>query len=48
MHVMQSENLKKLQKIVLNISRKYRKSFANMFQREELGGLKGDQYEGFI
>jgi hypothetical protein len=45
---MQRKNLKKLQKIVWNLSGKEHKSFMEMLQREELGGSKGDQYEVFL
>jgi hypothetical protein len=48
MCVMQRKNLKKLQKIVWNLSGKECKIFMEMLQREELGGSKGDQYEVFL
>ena len=44
MHVMQ----RKLQKIIQNMSGKQCKSVMKMFQKEEFGGLKGDQYEVFL
>jgi hypothetical protein len=40
---MHSKNLKKLDKIVRNLSAKERKRFMEMLQREEIGGLKGNQ-----
>ena len=48
MHVMQSKNMRKLQKIIRNLSGKENKSFMEMFQKEELCRLKGDQYEVFL
>jgi hypothetical protein len=42
------KNLKKLQKILQNLSGKERKRFMEMLQREKLGGSKGDQYEVFL
>jgi hypothetical protein len=44
MHVMQRKNLKKIDKIVCNMSVKERKSFMEMLQREETGGSKGNQH----
>ena len=46
MHVMQSKNMKKLQKIVWNMSREEGKSW--MFQKEEFSGSKGNQCEVFL
>jgi hypothetical protein len=40
--------LKKLDKIVHNLSEKERKRFIEMLQREELGGSKGNQHEIFL
>jgi hypothetical protein len=45
---MQRKNLKKLNKIVRNLSAKKCKSFMEMLQREELGGSKGNQHEVFL
>jgi hypothetical protein len=48
MCVMQRKNLKKLDKIVCNLSAKECKIFMEMLQREELGGSKGNQHEVFL
>jgi hypothetical protein len=45
---MQNKNLKKLDKIICNLSAKDRKICMEMLQREELGGLKGNQHEVFL
>ena len=46
---MQSKNLKKLDKIVHNLSEKERESLREMFQRGELlGGSKGNAYKVFF
>jgi hypothetical protein len=45
---MQGKNLKKLNKIVGNLSAKERKIFMEMLQREELGGSKDNQHEVFL
>jgi hypothetical protein len=42
------KNLKKLDKIVRNMSAKKIKRFMEMFQRQELGGSKGNQHEVFL
>jgi hypothetical protein len=44
MCVMQSKNLKKIDKIVLNISENERKIFMEMLQREETCELKGNRH----
>jgi hypothetical protein len=48
MRVMSNKNLKKLDKIVRNLSAKERKIFMKMLQREEIGGSKGNQHEVFL
>jgi len=40
--------LKKLDKIVRNLSAKEHNFFMEMLQREELGGSKGNQHEVFL
>jgi hypothetical protein len=40
--------MKKLQKIIQNLSGKEHKSVMEMFQKDELYGLKGDQYQVFL
>jgi hypothetical protein len=45
---MQSKNLKKLNKIVHNLSAKDHKKFMEMLQIEELGGSKGNHHEFFL
>jgi hypothetical protein len=48
MFVMQIKNLKKLDKIVCNVSGKECISFMEMLQISELGGSKGHEHEVFI
>jgi hypothetical protein len=44
----QSKNLKKLDKMILNLSAKEQKIFMEMLQREELCGSKDNQREVFL
>jgi len=45
---MQSKNLKKIDKMVRNLSAKEHKIFMEMLKKEELGGSKGNQHEVFL
>jgi hypothetical protein len=45
---MQRKNLKKLDKMVHNLSAEENKIFMEMLQKEELGRSKGNQHEVFL
>ena len=48
MHVIKRKSLRKLYKVVRNISEEEYKRFKKLLQIEELCGSKGDKHEVFV